>query len=46
MSSEHPPDRATPALFKILFFILAVLVLASIGYAGWMISTYWGQISV
>jgi hypothetical protein len=44
--AEPPAARAAPALFKGLFIAFAVLLLAAIGYAGWIVVRYWDQVGV
>jgi hypothetical protein len=44
--AEPVPGSAVPALFKVLFITLAVLVVAAVGYAGWIVVRYWDQVGV
>jgi hypothetical protein len=44
--AEPVPSSAVPALFKVLFITLAVLVVAAVGYAGWIVVRYWDQVGV
>ncbi|MFW5904994.1 MAG: hypothetical protein ACOCUZ_02135 [bacterium] len=33
-------------LLKGLFYLISVLVLASLGYTGWIVAIYWGRVGV
>jgi hypothetical protein len=44
-SSGNSPGTS-PALLKSLFALLAVLVLASMGYALWIVVEYWDRVGV
>lgn len=46
MHADPAPGRAAPALFRTLFVVIAVLVVAAIGYAGWIVTRYWDQVGV
>jgi cytochrome c-type biogenesis protein CcmH/NrfG len=35
-----------PAVLRGIFALVAVLVLAAIGYAGWIVVRYWDQVGV
>jgi hypothetical protein len=35
-----------PALLKAIFLLVTLLVLAAIGYAGWIVVRYWDQVGV
>jgi hypothetical protein len=35
-----------PGLLKVLFITFALLLLAAIGYAGWIVARYWDQVGV
>jgi hypothetical protein len=40
------PSGAVPALFKTLFMVVGLLLLAAVGYAGWVVLRYWDQVGV
>jgi cytochrome c-type biogenesis protein CcmH/NrfG len=44
--AETTPAGPLPAVLKGIFVLVAVLVLAAIGYAGWIIVRYWDQVGV
>ncbi|HSJ05123.1 MAG TPA: hypothetical protein VK936_00385 [Longimicrobiales bacterium] len=46
MHAEPVPRSAVPALFKALFIVFSVLVVAAVGYAGWIVVRYWDQVGV
>jgi hypothetical protein len=35
-----------PALLKALFILVGTLVLVAMGYAAWIVISYWGRVSV
>lgn len=44
---EHnTPPGATPLILKSLFFLMTFLVLASVGYAVWIVVAYWDLVGV
>jgi hypothetical protein len=44
--AERSTGGAVPALFRTLFIVFALLVLAAAGYAGWIVIRYWDQVGV
>lgn len=39
-------SAAAPALLKALFIIVTALLVGSIGYAAWIVVSYWGRVGV
>ncbi len=39
-------NGAAPTLFKALFLVLTLLVLTTVGYAGWIVVRYWDRVGV
>jgi hypothetical protein len=46
VNAEPASSRAVPAIFKTAFILFALLVLAAVGYAGWIVVRYWDQVGV
>jgi hypothetical protein len=44
--TESASARAAPALLKGLFFLISILVLAAIAYAGWIVARTWDRVGV
>jgi hypothetical protein len=42
----HSDSNGRPALLKALFVLVSTLLLAAIGYAGWIVISYWDRIAV
>lgn len=45
MSSDTAPT-ASSNLFRALFFLISLLVLAAAAYAGWVVVEYWNRVGV
>jgi len=45
MTEPSASDRG-PTLLKALFILVSALVLAGVGYAGWIVISYWDRIGV
>jgi hypothetical protein len=43
-SESHP--KGGPVILKGLFLLMASLVLASVGYAMWIVVTFWDRVGV
>jgi hypothetical protein len=39
-------SNGRPILLKALFILVSVLVAAAIGYAAWIVITYWDRVAV
>jgi hypothetical protein len=44
--TERTSARAAPAIFKGLYFLISILVLAAIAYAGWIVARTWDRVGV
>jgi hypothetical protein len=44
--TERTSDRAATAIFKGLYFLISILVLAAIAYAGWIVARTWDRVGV
>lgn len=44
----HPlhETAGSSSLLKALFVLVSLLVLASLGYAGWVVAMYWDRVGV
>ncbi len=45
MPTDHGTDRSA-TLLKGLFYLISALLLAAVGYAGWVVTAYWGRVGV
>jgi hypothetical protein len=45
VNAQREP-RGVPALLKALFILVTSLLLGAIGYAAWIVISYWDRVSV
>ncbi|MGK7312475.1 MAG: hypothetical protein ACN0LA_09570 [Candidatus Longimicrobiales bacterium M2_2A_002] len=45
MHAQHELDGSS-SLLKGLFILVSLLVLAALGYAGWIVVAYWDRVGV
>ncbi len=45
MNPEREGD-GRPALLKAVFILISTLVVAAMGYAGWIVLSYWDRVGV
>ena len=44
--TEHSDSDRGPTLLKALFILVSALILAGMGYAAWIVISYWDRIGV
>lgn len=44
--NAHSESSGVPTLLKALFVLVAVLVLSAMGYAAWIVLSYWDRVAV
>lgn len=42
----EPSHPGAPTLLRALFWLITILILASMAFAGWFVAEYWGRVGV
>lgn len=44
--NEHREANGRPALLKALFILISTLIAGAMGYAAWIVISYWDRVGV